>query len=44
MGDTNYPPTDGSGGSFGAATSGAAVRGMPQPAQASPPDAEAEGS
>jgi xanthine dehydrogenase YagR molybdenum-binding subunit len=25
MGDTNYPPTDGSGGSFGAATSGAAV-------------------
>jgi xanthine dehydrogenase YagR molybdenum-binding subunit len=26
MGDTNYPPTDGSGGSFGAATSGAAVR------------------
>jgi xanthine dehydrogenase YagR molybdenum-binding subunit len=26
MGDTDYPPTDGSGGSFGAATSGAAVR------------------
>ena len=26
MGDTNYPPTDGSGGSWGAATSGAAVR------------------
>jgi xanthine dehydrogenase YagR molybdenum-binding subunit len=26
MGDTNYPPTAGSGGSFGAATSGAAVR------------------
>jgi len=25
MGDTNYPPTDGSGGSFGAATAGAAV-------------------
>jgi xanthine dehydrogenase YagR molybdenum-binding subunit len=25
LGDTNYPPTDGSGGSFGAATSGAAV-------------------
>ena len=25
MGDTNYPPTDGSGGSWGAATSGAAV-------------------
>jgi xanthine dehydrogenase YagR molybdenum-binding subunit len=25
MGDTNYPPTDGSGGSFGAATSGSAV-------------------
>src|SRR6478672_4870659 len=25
MGDTDYPPTDGSGGSFGAATSGAAV-------------------
>ena len=25
MGDTNYPPTDGSGGSFGAGTSGAAV-------------------
>src|SRR4029077_13983268 len=25
MGDTNYPPTDGSGGSFGASTSGAAV-------------------
>ena len=25
IGDTNYPPTDGSGGSFGAATSGAAV-------------------
>jgi xanthine dehydrogenase YagR molybdenum-binding subunit len=25
MGDTNYPPTAGSGGSFGAATSGAAV-------------------
>jgi xanthine dehydrogenase YagR molybdenum-binding subunit len=25
MGDTNFPPTDGSGGSFGAATSGAAV-------------------
>ena len=26
MGDTKYPPTDGSGGSWGAATSGAAVR------------------
>jgi xanthine dehydrogenase YagR molybdenum-binding subunit len=26
MGDTNYPPTDGSGGSWGAATSGSAVR------------------
>jgi xanthine dehydrogenase YagR molybdenum-binding subunit len=26
LGDTNYPPTDGSGGSFGAATSGSAVR------------------
>jgi xanthine dehydrogenase YagR molybdenum-binding subunit len=25
LGDTNYPPTDGSGGSFGAATSGSAV-------------------
>jgi CO/xanthine dehydrogenase Mo-binding subunit len=25
MGDSNYPPTDGSGGSWGAATSGAAV-------------------
>jgi xanthine dehydrogenase YagR molybdenum-binding subunit len=25
IGDTNYPPTDGSGGSFGAATSGSAV-------------------
>ena len=25
IGDTNYPPTDGSGGSWGAATSGAAV-------------------
>jgi len=26
LGDTNFPPTDGSGGSWGAATSGAAVR------------------
>src|SRR5919197_1863590 len=32
LGDTNFPPTDGSGGSWGAATSGAAVRaGCPQP-------------
>jgi xanthine dehydrogenase YagR molybdenum-binding subunit len=46
MGDTNYPPTDGSGGSFGAATSGAAVHAACQKLKAglSSGVREAEGS
>ena len=46
MGDTNYPPTDGSGGSFGAATSGAAVLAACQKLKAGLPFGltEAEGS
>jgi xanthine dehydrogenase YagR molybdenum-binding subunit len=46
MGDTNYPPTDGSGGSFGAATSGAAVLFACQKLKAGLPGGmtEAEGS
>jgi xanthine dehydrogenase YagR molybdenum-binding subunit len=46
MGDTNYPPTDGSGGSFGAATSGAAVLAACQKLKAGLPSGltEAEGS
>jgi xanthine dehydrogenase YagR molybdenum-binding subunit len=46
LGDTNYPPTDGSGGSFGAATSGAAVHAACQKLKAglSSGVREAEGS
>ncbi|MFZ2082117.1 MAG: xanthine dehydrogenase family protein molybdopterin-binding subunit [Xanthobacteraceae bacterium] len=46
MGDTNYPPTDGSGGSWGAATSGSAVRAACQKLKASLASGvtEAEGS
>jgi xanthine dehydrogenase YagR molybdenum-binding subunit len=46
MGDTNYPPTDGSSGSFGAATSGAAVLAACRKLKASLASgiAEAEGS
>jgi xanthine dehydrogenase YagR molybdenum-binding subunit len=46
LGDTNYPPTDGSGGSFGAATSGAAVRAACQKLKAGVASGvtEAEGS
>jgi xanthine dehydrogenase YagR molybdenum-binding subunit len=46
MGDTNYPPTDGSGGSWGAATSGSAVRAACQKLKASLGSGvtEAEGS
>ncbi len=46
MGDTNYPPTDGSGGSFGASTSGAAVLAACQKLKAGLPlgVTEAEGS
>jgi xanthine dehydrogenase YagR molybdenum-binding subunit len=46
MGDTNFPPTDGSGGSFGAATSGAAVRAACQRLRDGLPSGltEAEGS
>ena len=46
MGDTNYPPTDGSGGSWGAATSGSAVRAACQKLKAGVASGvtEAEGS
>jgi xanthine dehydrogenase YagR molybdenum-binding subunit len=46
MGDTNYPPTAGSGGSFGAATSGAAVLAACQKLKAAQASGmkEAEGS
>jgi xanthine dehydrogenase YagR molybdenum-binding subunit len=46
LGDTNYPPTDGSGGSFGAATSGSAVRAACQKLKAglASGTTEAEGS
>jgi xanthine dehydrogenase YagR molybdenum-binding subunit len=46
LGDTNYPPTDGSGGSFGAATSGSAVLAACQKLKASLASGmtEAEGS
>jgi xanthine dehydrogenase YagR molybdenum-binding subunit len=46
MGDTNYPPTDGSGGSWGAATSGSAVRAACQRLKAglASSKTEAEGS
>jgi xanthine dehydrogenase YagR molybdenum-binding subunit len=46
LGDTNYPPTDGSGGSFGAATAGSAVLFACQKLKAGLPSGktEAEGS
>jgi xanthine dehydrogenase YagR molybdenum-binding subunit len=46
LGDTNFPPTDGSGGSWGASTSGSAVRAACRNLKARLPSgiAEAEGS